>query len=202
MSSPGAATGTESPAVDAAMLTMACDRTLAWPTPGDGRTERRFDLLAAVARCDLVLGRLVEAHADAVAIATELRNPLVRPGQRWGVWAAGPADSLQGSRRSSGWCVDGIKSWCSGAGLVTHALVDAATVSGQQLFAVDLHDPGIVLCPPTWAGPGMARADTRAVSFQQAKAVPIGCPDQYLTRPGFWAGAVGVAACWHGGLSA
>ena len=36
-----------------------------------------------------------------------------------------------------------------------------ATTTGQRLFAVNLDDPGIEVCAPTWAGPGMIRADTR-----------------------------------------
>jgi hypothetical protein len=196
-SCPAAAQGAS--AVDLGTFTRACDVAGTWPLPGHGRTAHRFHLLSTVAVCDLVLGRLVEAHADAVAIVSELGSTLVCSGQRWGVWAAGPADSLRAFRDGRGWCVEGTKSWCSGAGLVTHALVDAATTSGQQLLAVDLDDPGVALCPPTWAGPGMARSDTRSVSFHQTPAQPVGWAGQYLTRPGFWAGAIGVAACWHGG---
>ena len=100
------------------------------------------------------------------------------------------------------WRLEGIKAWCSGASLVTHALVDASTVAGQQLFAVDLADPGIAIGSPAWVGPGMVRADTRSVRFHQASGLAVGQPGQYLTRPGFWAGAIGVAACWQGGTIA
>src|SRR5262245_35156152 len=40
----------------------------AWPRPGEGRTAERLDRLAGVAARDLSLARLVEAHADALAI--------------------------------------------------------------------------------------------------------------------------------------
>jgi hypothetical protein len=83
--------------------------------------------------------------------------------------------------------------------MATHALVDAATTRGQDLFAVDLSQEGITLEKPNWAGAGMARSDTRSVSFDSAPAEVVGEPGEYLTRRGFWAGAVGVAACWHGG---
>jgi hypothetical protein len=86
--------------------------------------------------------------------------------------------------------------------LLTHALVDASTAGGQQLFAVDLADPGIAVGSPTWVGAGMLRADTRCVRFQRASGVAVGQPGQYLSRPGFWAGAIGVAACWQGGTIA
>ncbi len=152
-----------------------------------------------MAQHDLVVGRLVEAHADAIAITAELGASLVEPGQRWGVWAAGPADSVRARPEGARWRLDGMKGWCSGAGLATHALLDASALSGQQLFAVELDAPGVVVGPSTWVGPGMARADTRSVTFQQAAAVAVGGAGQYLARPGFWAGAIGVAACWHGG---
>ncbi len=187
------------PPVEAAALAAACDLARSWPRPGQGQTARRLDLLRSAAERDLALGRLVEAHADAVAITAELAGPRVGPGQQWGVWAAGPAGSVQARRGGRGWRIEGTKDWCSGATLVTHALVDAATVAGQQLFAVDLGDPAVLVGPSTWAGPGMIRADTRAVRFHHAPAVAVGEPGQYLTRPGFWAGAIGVAACWHGG---
>ncbi len=144
-----AADETVAAALNVTSLALACERAGSWSLPGGGRTRRRFDLLRSEARRDLVLGRLVEAHADAVAITTELGLLLVRPGQRWGVWAAGPADSVRGWWDHDGWRVYGTKSWCSGAGLATHALIDATTTSGQQLFAVDLNHPGVIPGPKT-----------------------------------------------------
>jgi hypothetical protein len=37
------------------------------------------------------------------------------------------------------------------------------------------------------------------VQFTNTQAVAVGDPDGYLSRPGFWHGAIGVAACWLGG---
>ena len=182
-----------------ATLASWCEEATSWPLPGHGATEDRFDRLSSLAQTDLVLGRLVEAHADAVAICAELGSRPVGTGERWGVWAAGPPDSLRSVPGAGGWEIDGTKSWCSGATLLSHALVDASTADGQRLFAVALSDPGLVANPPSWVGPGMARADTRTMVFEKVGATPVGCADEYLSRPGFWAGAIGVAACWHGG---
>lgn len=183
-------------------LAQACARADRWPLPGQGRTARRFALLAAIAGRDLVLARLVEAHADAIAIAVELGYRDREDGQRWAVWAAGPPGSVTAKQFEDRWVLEGVKSWCSGASLVTHALVDAAAPDGQRLFAVAVRAPGVVVQPPSWTGPGMQRADTRSVAFVQAVAAPVGRPGGYLSRPGFWAGAIGVAACWHGGSRA
>jgi alkylation response protein AidB-like acyl-CoA dehydrogenase len=180
-----------------------CDRATQWPLPGGGQTRRRFELLAADACEDLVLGRLVEAHADAVATSIELGAAgTIRPGQRWGVWAAGPANSLTARHTDDGWQIAGEKRWCSGASFVTDALVDAVTTDGQQLFAIVVAGPRVEIAPPSWTGAGMARSDTRTVLFNAAPAVAVGRPGDYLSRPGFWAGAIGVAACWHGGTAA
>jgi hypothetical protein len=48
----------------------------------------------------------------------------------------------------------------------------------------------------------MAESDTRSAQFNSAPAIPVGRPDDYLSRPGFWFGAIGVAACWLGGARA
>jgi len=58
------------------------------PLPGSGRTIDRWLTLAEISAVELVLGRLVEAHADARAICTELDGP--QDAGLWGVWAAEP----------------------------------------------------------------------------------------------------------------
>lgn len=183
----------------AEVLSSRCDESLTWPLPGGGATADRWRRLAELAHADLVLGRLVEAHADAIAILAELGGPLPERGQRWGVWAAGPVDLLRASPTGDGWVLEGTKPWCSGATLVTHALVTAADGADQRLFSVDLAAAGVAPADATWSGLGMAGADTRTVLFHRARAAAVANPGQYLQRPGFWVGAVGVAACWHGG---
>ncbi len=53
-----------------------------------------------------------------------------------------------------------------------------------------------------WRNAGMADSDTRSVQFTGVPAVAVGAPGEYLDRPGFWHGAVGVSACWLGGARA
>ncbi|HEV7208140.1 MAG TPA: acyl-CoA dehydrogenase [Mycobacteriales bacterium] len=184
-------------------LQRACDNALSWPIPGAGHTLGRWQALSALAEQDLVLGRLTEAHADAVAIAAELGAPGPESGQRWGVWAAeGPGMAVKAERTTAGWHLRGTKPWCSGAHLLTHALVTAATKDGRQLFTVNLTQPAVSPQTDGWTGPGMARADTQDVLFAGACAVPVGDVDAYLERPGFWLGGIGVAACWFGGALA
>ena len=174
------------------------------PLPGSGRTLQRWIGLAELTEVDVVAGRLAEAHADAVAILNELGGPAPGPDQLWAVWAAeSPDASVVVRSAGDAVVVDGTKAWCSGAGLCTHALVTAHLASRQRgLFAVDLGTEGVRPLPSTWRNAGMAGSDTRSVKFDAATAIPVGRSGDYLTRPGFWFGAIGVAACWLGGARA
>ncbi|QCQ90957.1 acyl-CoA dehydrogenase family protein [Rhodococcus sp. SGAir0479] len=175
----------------------------AWPLPGGGRTGERWRALTDAARTDLVGARLLEAHADATAILHELGGPQVEAGQLWGVWAAEPPEPAVTARQTdAGIVLDGRKLWCSGAHSCTHALVTARRDGERALFAVELSAPGVTPVPDSWHAVGMAASDSGAVDFAAVPAVPVGAPGEYLTRPGFWHGAIGVAACWYGGALA
>ncbi len=174
------------------------------PLPGSGRTAQRWRRLSELTEVDVVAGRLAEAHTDAVAILAELGGGAARSDELWGVWAAEPPDAVVTARGAGDALVlDGTKAWCSGAGLCTHALVTAHLTDGQRgLFAVDLREKAVQPLETTWRNPGMADSDTRSVQFSCAPAHPVGQPGDYLSRPGFWFGAIGVAACWLGGARA
>ncbi len=174
------------------------------PLPGSGATAERWQRLAALAESDVTAGRLAEAHADAVAILAELDGPPVRSDQWWGVWAAESRDAVLSASDEDGLVVlDGTKTWCSGAGLCSHALTTARLPSGERaLFAVDLSERGVRALPSNWRNAGMAESDTRAVQFTSTPARRVGRPGDYLARAGFWHGAAGIASCWLGGARA
>ncbi|PFG68511.1 hypothetical protein B0O41_3348 [Propionibacteriaceae bacterium ES.041] len=180
-----------------------------WPLPGHGHTAERWQRLADLARTDIVVGRLVEAHADATAILTELgRTELLAPGQWWGVWAAEPPRPVVRAQPDpedpDRLLLDGAKPWCSGAGLCDHALItvrDAADPDRRLLAAVELTGPGVRV-EEAWANPGMTRSATHTVHLDQVPATRVGSGVDYLDRAGFWHGGAGVAACWAGGAEA
>jgi hypothetical protein len=179
---------------------LTADPAAALPLPGGGRSAVRLSGLAAVGETDLVLGRLVEAHSDAVAILAELDGPVPQPGQRWGVWAAeGPQATVQAHLRDGVWRLSGIKPWCSGTGLCTHALVTAAGPDGHALYAVALEPATARPMKGSWRSVGLTGAATEPVEFIGAAATRVGDPGGYLSRAGFWHGAIGVAAVWWGG---
>jgi alkylation response protein AidB-like acyl-CoA dehydrogenase len=181
---------------------MVAGQILDLPHPGGGRTLERFEALAALGELDLTTGRLAEAHTDAIAIRTELgvlRGPSSGD-EVWGVWAAEPPNAQVLARRDGNeWLLQGRKAWCSGAGACTHALVTAKGQDGPRLFAVDLHRTGVTLVDDPWPAAALSGTDTRSVDFADATAAEVGGPRDYLDRPGFWHGAVGVAAVWYGG---
>ena len=174
------------------------------PLPGSGETAQRWCRLAELTEADVVAGRLAEAHTDAVAILAELGGPDPKPDQLWGVWAAESGDAaLLAHGDGDAVTLEGTKVWCSGAGICTHALVTARVDSERRgLFAVDLGDRHARPLPSNWRNTGMAESDTRSVQFTGAPAVSVGTPGEYLDRPGFWHGAIGVSACWLGGARA
>jgi len=160
--------------------------------------------LAELTEADVVAGRLAEAHTDAVAILAELNGPDPKPDELWGVWAAESGDAVvRAQGEGDGVTLEGTKAWCSGAGICTHALVTARVDSEHRgLFAVDLGDRHVQPLASNWRNAGMADSDTRPVEFAGAPAIAVGAPGEYLERPGFWYGAIGVSACWLGGARA
>ncbi|MFD8493786.1 acyl-CoA dehydrogenase family protein [Amycolatopsis sp. NPDC059657] len=164
------------------------------PLPARGDTLGRWSALAELGRRDLVLGRLAEGHADAVAILAEA-GVSATEGALYGVWAAkseGTGAVLSGNRLS------GTVRFCSGAHLLDRALVAA----GDLLVEVDLADPGVHRMPDTWQAIGMDASDSGDVLFENASATVIGEPGFYVSRPGFAHGGAGVAAVWLGGCAA
>ncbi|UFS60441.1 acyl-CoA dehydrogenase family protein [Subtercola endophyticus] len=157
---------------------------------------------------------------DAVAGATWGLDDAVA-GATWGVFASegGGGAPVTASRTADGaFSLSGLKPWCSLADRLDRALVtatldagalDAATIAAaaldsaapaRQLFAVDLRHPGVTVLPGEWHPRGLSEIPSGPVRFEAVPAQPVGAPGWYLTRPGFWWGAVGVAACWYGGV--
>lgn len=182
------------------------------PLPGRGRTRARMEALADLGARDLSLAKLVEPHHDADAILADLGGERPAHDELWAVWAAEtPAARLRATRTGERWRLAGTKAFCSGAGLVTHALLTAEAEaedggSGARLFAVDVSTArsvgGIVVGPVDWVGSGMRGSGTRTLQVHDLAARAVGGPGDYIERPGFWHGAVGVAACWLGGTRA
>lgn len=183
------------------------------PQPGQGATTLRWAALATVAAVDLGTARVLESHADALAIIAESGEE--QPTGAWGVYAAeAPGVQLSARKAGDAWLLSGTKPWCSLAELLDAALVTATVEpevgrdengSGpqRQLFAVDLHAPTVTMdAGPAWIARGLRDVPSRPVTFADTAADPVGEPGWYLDRDGFAWGGLGVAACWYGGAVA
>jgi alkylation response protein AidB-like acyl-CoA dehydrogenase len=175
------------------------------PLPGQGETPARLLRLLEVGREDLTLAKLAEAHWDAVAILAEAgRKPL--SGAIYAVWAAEvPGASLTLSSEATDLTLTGLKPFCSGSTLVDHALITAIDSTGSHhLIDLDLRANAarIAFDGTFWQTSAFAGTLTANATFTAAtlSTNDILCaPGWYLSRPGFWQGALGPAACWAGG---
>lgn len=179
------------------------------PMPGSGRTLTRWARLADVAERDLVLVKLFEGHTDALAILAELGADAPPNGSRWGTWCAEPPNArlsfATASPTSAGKeiLISGTKSWCSGARLVTHAVVSGWNQAGEPCLAtVAIDQPGVQVTVEGWEAVGMRGTESVDVKFGNARGTLLGLPGDYTARAGFWHGGAGIAACWYGGARA
>lgn len=194
------------------LIAQGHDRAPSTPLPGHGRTLARWRALAAVAACDLGLVKLFEGHTDALAILAELRGPVPPESSRWGVWAAEPPDARvqalrAGIQNRTGIRSDGsgepihlvgTKAWCSGAQVVSHALVTAWLDNEPVLAAVAMDHASISIDTSKWQAIGMQATASADVTFDRTPATLVGAAHAYVRRPGFWHGGAGIAACWYG----
>ena len=166
-------------------------------------------LLYATGREDLPLGRLFEGHVDALQIVSRYGGPArraalaaaVAAGAALGVWNADlPGEPL----RLAGRRLTGGKSFASGAGLLSHALVTVDGEGGRQLVLLDL-----TRVPPTvdrgfWRVVGMQRSETHIVRWDATidDADLVGAPGDYVREPWFSGGAIRFAAVQAGGIAA
>jgi len=189
------------------------------PLPTQGDTLTLWEALASLGAVDLSVARVTEPHLDALSVLREAR----RHGQvddrdwnassadwsaarLWQVYAAEGSERLTAERYDEQWRLSGIKPWCSLADRADHALVTAWDGEHRRLFAVDLVQEGVhrpdegtyAGQPTTWAARGLARVRSTALTFGDVRAVAVGGPGWYLTRPGFAWGGAGVAAVWYG----
>ena len=65
-----------------------------------------------------------------------------------------------------------------------------------------MDQPGVRVVDKGWRAVGMASSASIDVEFDAAEGELLGGARDYLSRPGFWHGGAGIAACWYGGALA
>lgn len=164
-------------------------------------------LLYRVGREDLPLGRLFEGHVDARQIvarygSAEQRARAIEASAALGVWNADlPGDTL----RIEDGRLHGGKSFASGAGILTQALVTVDVAGGRQLLLLDLARTPPAIDRSVWQVTGMQRSETHVVRWDGASLDPgdvVGAPGDYVREPWFSGGALRFAAVQAGGIAA
>lgn len=189
-------------------------RTALLPNLGDPTDTdalmRLLRLLYDTGRIDLPLGRLFEGHVDALQIVlrygtaqqVEGVRAAVAAGAIFGVWNADlPGEPLHIAE----FRLRGGKSFASGAGLVTHALVGVDVADGRQLLLLDLARTLPAIDRSFWRVAGMERSESHVVRWHDAAFTAgdlIGKPGDYVREPWFSGGALRFAAVQAGGIAA
>ncbi len=182
-----------------------------WGTEEAGATA----LCAALQRlgyCSLALGRIYEAHVNAIALIFRYGDASVRAtaaeaardGELFGLWVTPGQEPVRVARRGSHVLLSGRKAFCTAAGFAKWALTTALDEQGQeQMFLVPtakvaIDDGGEVLLR------GMRATSTKSATFdcQVPAAYQVGIPGDYLREPDLSVGAWRTSAVTVGGLLA
>jgi alkylation response protein AidB-like acyl-CoA dehydrogenase len=190
-----------------AMTALAQAGALGTRTP----ISHEWELVRAVAQADGSVGRIVDGHCNAVErIALLAEEPLrsahldeVEAGQLWlGVWGADPVpgegEPARVVRAGDGLTLEGVKTFCSGAGGLHGALVLARDGDARRVAYVDLGE-GVEIDRSWFAGAGMRASESHLVRFHGARVhALLGGPDELLREPWFGRDAIRTAASWAG----
>lgn len=166
--------------------------------------------LLAAGRTDIALSRLLEGHVDALRILAQTQA-LPAPGALYGVWASRSQRSgVHATKEGSELILDGTIRFASGSGVIDRALLPV-WLDAERHQLIDLPLPGpaergatVRLDADSWNTPAMAVARSHAwtlAGHPVPESSAIGAANFYLSRPGFFPGGVGVAACWLGGAA-
>ncbi|KAA8389963.1 acyl-CoA dehydrogenase [Acetobacter tropicalis] len=172
-----------------------------------------IDLLRVTGRLSLSLGRCIEGHINVVRLVSLYGSDrqqkdlaaLVKRGVLGGIWVTDGAQPVTLEPTATGYCLNGVKGFCSAVRQVGVALITARTAQDQDVM---------VLVPTTeperiGKGPGrltgMAASGTGAYDFTGVEISAdsiIGQAGDYLRQPEFSAGAWRGSAVALGGMDA
>ncbi|GEP04946.1 acyl-CoA dehydrogenase family protein [Methylobacterium oxalidis] len=209
------------PAEDVANLRRL--RLLAAPLPaglgGGGLAEPEragvlLEVLRLVGYGSLALGRLYEGHVNALQLVLRYGDAAqrarlaadARAGHLFGVWNTEGPEGLALGGGPGALRLEGAKTFASGAGFVTRALVTARRAPGDPplMLVVGLPE-GERADLSAWRAHGMRASATGTVDFTGlpvSEADLLGGPDDYHAEPHFSGGAWRFAAVQLGGIEA
>ncbi len=159
--------------------------------------------LLALGRTDVPLSRLAEGHIDALRILDQAdRKP--EPDALYGVWASRSQQTgVQAAWVDGRLVLNGTVRFASGAGVLDRALIPV-WLNAREHLLMDLAVDRLPVDDRHWATAAMEVSRSHTVAVHELPVEPeaqIGPTSFYLSRPGFFPGGVGVAACWAGGAA-
>ncbi len=178
---------------------------------GAAGAQNLLRLLHLLGESHMALGRLFEAHVNALELVRRYGSPrqlgaaaeAAHAGELFALWVTDPVGKHSDRRlRLEGGVLSGEKWFCSAAGVADRALVTAETDRGAQMLFVAVNaacvtDQGVKLA-------GMRAAKTGSVDLTGIAGdneVCIGLVGDYLREPAFSTGAWRSSAVALGGLA-
>jgi alkylation response protein AidB-like acyl-CoA dehydrogenase len=174
-------------------------------SPPLGRADELAALLTLVGQGNLSVGRILEAHINALRLIARYGTPR-EDGRLYGLWVTDPPTNFLRMRRTGNRIsLTGSKQFCSAAGHANGAVVTARDDNGDTNMLVVPLGSGEKVTPLPSPLQGMRAAVTGAVDFtgcEIAADALLGEPGDYLREPEFSAGAWRGSAVASGGLVA
>jgi alkylation response protein AidB-like acyl-CoA dehydrogenase len=195
------------PAAELNRLRAAGALSPALPVLGSGSADELSALLCLVGQGNLSVGRVFEAHLNALHLIARY-GAAGRPDDErlYALWVTDPqTGGLRMQRHGERILLTGGKQFCSGAGHATAALVTAQDESGEPRMLVLPLGIGETVTPLPSPLQGMRAAVTGAVDFtgcEVSAAALLGDTGDYMREPDFSAGAWRGSAVALGGLIA
>jgi alkylation response protein AidB-like acyl-CoA dehydrogenase len=177
------------------------------PIRDGGGADTLASLLTLVGQGNLSVGRVLEAHVNALHLIARYGQAASWHQERlFGLWVTDPPENRLRMRRVGDRIIlTGGKQFCSAAGFATAALVTAVDEDGATRMLVLRLGNGEAVSPLPSPLSGMRAAVTGAVDFTDCETSSdalLGIAGDYLREPDFSAGAWRGSAVALGGLIA
>jgi alkylation response protein AidB-like acyl-CoA dehydrogenase len=170
--------------------------------------------IRSLARADASTARILDGHFNGVERLAQLADDdglraaelaqIAEGGLLLGVWGADPAagegQPARIERSGDGELVlEGVKTFCSGAGGVQRALVVARDEHDARRIAYVDCTRGVAIDRSWYRASGLRASESHRVQFEQAPVLALlGGADEIMREPWFSRDAVRTAATWAG----
>ena len=173
--------------------------------PNPNRADELACLLGLVGRGNLAVGRVLEAHVNALQLMARY-GALPEPDRLYALWVTDPpTGGLRMRRAGTRVLLTGGKQFCSAAGHASAALVTARDADGDTRMLTLPLGIGETVTPLPSPLQGMRAAVTGSVDFTGCEVSAdclLGRAGDYMREPDFSAGAWRGSAVALGGLIA